>query len=94
MTETLPVSLHRGGFPAVGSDSLDPLFSRRQPHRELASSASRLTPREAMQAARAAPPNSSPRKDVGTVETGKTADLVLLDANPWKIIAILVRSLL
>ena len=78
--------LHRGGIPLlVGSDSLDPfVFPGGSLHRELAEFVQAgFTPMEAIQAAtRGAAQFLGREKEFGTVESGKTADLVLLDANP------------
>lgn len=78
--------LHRGGIPLlVGSDSLDPfVFPGDSFHRELAEFVQAgFTPLEAIHAATLGAAQFVGReKDFGTVEAGKTADLVLLDANP------------
>jgi len=83
--------LHRGGIPLlVGSDSLDPfVFPGDSLHRELAELVQAgFTPLEAIQAAtRGAAQFLGREKDCGTVETGKTADLVLLGENPLENIA-------
>lgn len=78
--------LHRGGISLlVGSDSLDPfVFPGDSLHRELAEFVQAgFTPLEAIQSAtRGATQFVGREKELGTVEVGKTADLVLLDANP------------
>ncbi len=80
--------LHRAGIPLlVGSDSLDPfVFTGDSLHQELAELVSAgFTPGEALQAAtRGAAQFLGRERDFGTVEDGKIADLVLLDANPLK----------
>jgi imidazolonepropionase-like amidohydrolase len=78
--------MHRAGVPLlVGSDSLDPfVFPGESLHRELAEFVQAgFTPLEALQAAtRGAAQFLGREKDCGTIETGKTADVILLDANP------------
>ena len=69
----------------VGSDSLDPfVFPGESLHRELAEFVQAgFTPLEALQAAtRSTAQFLAREKEFGTIEVGKTADLVLLDANP------------
>jgi imidazolonepropionase-like amidohydrolase len=78
-------AMRRAGVPImagtdVGNPYVYPGFSL---HDELALLVeSGLTPMEALQAATRNPAKFLGRTDVGTVETGKIADLVLLDANP------------
>jgi imidazolonepropionase-like amidohydrolase len=78
--------LHRGSVSLlVGSDSLDPfVFPGDSLHRELTEFVQAgFTPLEALQAAtRGAAQFVGREKELGTVEAGKIADLVLLDANP------------
>jgi imidazolonepropionase-like amidohydrolase len=78
--------LHRAGIPLlVGSDSLDPfVFTGESLHKELAELVSAgFTAGEALQAAtRGAAQFLGRERDFGTIENGKIADLVLLDANP------------
>jgi len=78
--------MHRAGVPLlVGSDSLDPfVFPGNSLHRELSEFVQAgFTPMEALQAAtRGAAQFLGRENDSGTIEAGKTADLVLLDANP------------
>jgi hypothetical protein len=78
--------LHRGGVSLlVGSDSLDPfVFPGDSLHRELAEFVQAgFTPLEAIQAAtHGAAQFIGRERELGTVEAGKTADLVLLNANP------------
>jgi imidazolonepropionase-like amidohydrolase len=80
--------LHHGGVPLlVGSDSLDPfVFPGESLHRELAEFVQAgFTPLEAIRAATLGAAQFLGReKESGTVEEGKTADLVLLDANPME----------
>jgi imidazolonepropionase-like amidohydrolase len=83
--------LHRAGTPLlVGSDSLDPfVFSGESLHKELEELVSAgLTPAETLQSAtRGAAQFLGRERDFGTIENGKVADLVLLDANPLEDIA-------
>jgi len=83
--------LHRAGVPLlVGSDSLDPfVFPGDSFHHELTELVrARFTPMEALQAAtRGAAQFLGREKELGTVETGHAADLVLLSANPVENIA-------
>jgi imidazolonepropionase-like amidohydrolase len=78
--------LHRAGVPLLaGSDSLDPfVFPGDSLHRELAEFIQAgYTPVEVIQAATQGAARFVGReKELGTVEEGKIADLVLLDANP------------
>jgi imidazolonepropionase-like amidohydrolase len=78
--------LHRAGVPLlVGSDSLDPfVFPGDSLHRELAEFVQAgYTPLEVIQAATQGAAKFVGREnELGTVEQGKIADLVLLDANP------------
>ena len=83
--------LHRAGIPLlVGSDSLDPfLFPGESLHKELEELVrAGFTPGEALQAAtRGAAQFLGREREFGTVETGKAADLVLLEASPLESIA-------
>ena len=74
--------LHRGGVPIVaGTDEGIPGHSL---HREIELYAEAgLTPLEAIQAATIVPARAMRlEKELGTIEAGKRADLVVLDANP------------
>jgi imidazolonepropionase-like amidohydrolase len=78
--------LHRAGVSLlVGSDSLDPfVFPGDSLHRELAEFVQAgYTPLEVIQAATQGAAKFVGREnELGTVEQGKIADLILLDANP------------
>ena len=83
--------LHKAGVPLlVGSDSLDPFVIPGDSfHHELAEMVrAGFTPMEALQAAtQGAAKFLGREKELGTVETGHAADLVLLSANPLEDIA-------
>jgi imidazolonepropionase-like amidohydrolase len=83
--------LHHAGIPLlVGSDSLDPfVIPGESLHRELGELVrAGLTPAEALSAATSGAATFLGREhDLGTVETGKIADLVLLDGSPLENIA-------
>jgi imidazolonepropionase-like amidohydrolase len=83
--------LHRAGVPLlVGSDSLDPfVFPGDSFHHELAELVrAGFSPMEALEAAtRGAAVFLGREKELGTVESGHAADLVLLSANPVESIA-------
>lgn len=83
--------MHRAGVPMLaGSDSLDPYnFPGPSLHRELALLVEAgFTPLQAIQAATKAPAEFFGQlAQRGTVEKGKAADLLLLDANPLDNIA-------
>ncbi len=80
--------LHHAGVPLlVGSDSLDPfVFPGDSFHQELAELVrAGYTPEEAFEAAtRGAAQFLGREKDLGTIEMGHIADLVLLSANPME----------
>jgi imidazolonepropionase-like amidohydrolase len=83
--------LHHAGIPSlVGSDSLDPfVIPGESLHRELGELVrAGFTPAEALSAATSGAATFLGREhDLGTVETGKIADLVLLDGSPLESIA-------
>ncbi|HTZ95173.1 MAG TPA: amidohydrolase family protein [Terriglobales bacterium] len=77
-------ALHRTGIPIVaGTDQTVPGYSL---HREIELYVKAgFTPMEAIQAATIVPARVMKLdKEVGTVETGKRADLVILDGNPME----------
>jgi imidazolonepropionase-like amidohydrolase len=80
-------AMRRAGVPIMaGTDVGNPyVFPGFSLHDELALLVEAgLTPMEALQAATRNPAKFLERTDLGTVETGKIADLVLLDANPME----------
>ena len=83
--------LHKGGISLLaGSDSLDPfVFTGESLHRELVELVrAGLTPAEALAVATSGAARFLGReKETGTVETGKLADLVLLERSPLENIA-------
>jgi imidazolonepropionase-like amidohydrolase len=83
--------LHHAGIPLlVGSDSLDAfVIPGESLHRELGELVrAGLTPAEALSAATSGAATFLGREhDTGTIETGKIADLVLLDGSPLESIA-------
>ena len=83
--------LHHAGIPLlVGSDSLDAfVIPGESLHRELGELVrAGLTPAEALSAATSGAATFLGREhELGTVETGKIADLVLLDGSPLESIA-------
>ena len=87
----LTKELHRANVPLlVGSDSLDPfVFPGASLHQELAEFVrAGFMPAEALQAATSGAAQFLGReRESGTVEAGKAADLVLLEANPLDDIA-------
>ncbi len=81
---------HAGVRMLVGSDSLDPfVFTGESLHRELAELVrAGFAPVEALQAATLGAAQFLGRdRELGTIQAGKMADLVLLDANPVENIA-------
>ena len=83
--------LNQAGIPLlVGSDSLDPfVFPGESLHQELTELVrAGLTPGEALRSATYGAATFLGReRDLGTVEAGKTADLVLLEGSPLENIA-------
>jgi imidazolonepropionase-like amidohydrolase len=83
--------LHRAGIPVLaGSDSLDPfVFPGESLHRELEELVrAGLRPSEALRSATAGVAQFLGREsDLGTVDVGKLADLVVLDGSPLENIA-------
>jgi hypothetical protein len=80
-------ALHKAGVTIVaGTDVVVPGHSL---HRELELFVEAgFTPMEAIQAATIVPARVMKRdKDVGTIETGKRADLIIIDANPMESIS-------
>jgi len=86
----LAKSMHAAGVQMMaGSDSLDPLnVPGRSLHEELQFlTQAGLTPMEALQAATSSPAEFlRANKEWGTIQSGRIADLVLLDANPLEAI--------
>jgi imidazolonepropionase-like amidohydrolase len=81
----LTAEMHRAGVRLLaGSDSLDTyVFPGPSLHQELQLLVQAgLTPMEALQAATKNASDFLEREDIGVIATGKTADLVLLDADP------------
>src|SRR5262249_11442788 len=80
------LAMHRAGVPILaGTDTSNPhCFPGFSLHDELAMLVEAgLSPMEALQSATRGPARYLDQlKDLGTVEQGKIADLVLLDANP------------
>ncbi|MBC7895043.1 MAG: amidohydrolase family protein [Cytophagaceae bacterium] len=89
----MPADLHRGGARLLAGTDVDTtfpfLFYGFSLHDELGLLVKGgLTPIEALRTATINPAEFLHReKDLGTVETGKLADLVLLDANPLELIS-------
>jgi imidazolonepropionase-like amidohydrolase len=83
--------LHRAGVSLLaGSDSLDPfVFTGESLHKELAELVrAGFTPGDALQTAtQGAAQFLGRERDLGTVQAGKAADLVMLSANPLEDIA-------
>ncbi len=80
-------ALHKAGVPIfAGTDVVVPGHSL---HRELELFVKAgLTPMEAIQAASVVPARAMNRdKDVGTLEAGKRADIIIVDANPLESIS-------
>jgi hypothetical protein len=84
-------ALHRAGVPlAIGSDTPNPFVAMgASVHQELLNFvAAGLSPHEALRAATIMPARMlGIERDQGSVEVGKRADLLLLDANPLEDVA-------